>query len=396
MITVVTSNPSATNAETLSLNVPSLVIEITDLARGGSGVGRLKGAGETEGPGRVIFVPFTIPGDIVRVRVTRVEKRWSSAELLEIIKHSPDRLKAPCAIFGRCGGCQWQHVPYKLQWTTKVLGVTQALQRAHIEMPGDLSLFPAENPWGYRNRVQLRGVRDELGFYQAGTHDLVSVDRCEIARAPINEAWDQTKKEGSALGKAYKVEVEVLENGSIRRSWDSRHGFSGFRQVNDEQNANLREWVSRMISPEREIFDLYGGSGNLSLGLASRMKLIHCVDMSSPSEAPEGTPVHFRFHKKAVLAWLREQTRNSKKSNSQSRSAILDPPREGLGKEFEEIADALEKLGVHQIIAVGCDPDAWARDLSKFLARGWKLENAAVLDFFPQTPHVESVGVLIK
>ena len=375
--------------------MPSPIIEITDLARGGSGVGRLQGPDDRT-PGCVIFVPFTLPGDHVRVRITQQEKRFAHAELVEIIKPSPERQVPPCAVFGRCGGCQWQHVPYPLQWKTKVSGVSQALQRAKIEMPSDLEQFPAENPWHYRNRIQLRGSQNDLGFFATGTNTLIPASGCDIARPAINQAWEQTKTEGAALGQPYKVEVEVLVDETIRRTWNSRTGSAGFRQVNDAQNEKLRAWVAKAISPGLEIYDLFGGSGNLSLGLAPQMKMIHCVDVSSPSDAPLGTPNGFQFHRKSVLAWLIAEARSLKKSEVQARSAILDPPREGLGKDFEGIASSLEKLGVRQIIAVGCDPDAWARDLSKFILRGWKLEKAAVLDFFPQTSHVESVGVLIK
>jgi len=62
------------------------------------------------------------------------------------------------------------------------------------------------------------------------------------------------------------------------------------------------------------------------------------------------------------------------------------------------LAESLERLGVSELVAVGCDPDAWARDLSRFIRwtgrRQWRLERLAVLDLFPQTPHVESLALL--
>jgi 23S rRNA (uracil1939-C5)-methyltransferase len=77
-------------------------------------------------------------------------------------------------------------------------------------------------------------------------------------------------------------------------------------------------------------------------------------------------------------------------------SAILDPPRAGLGKHFDAIASSLEKLGVQKGVAVGCDPDSWLRDLSKWLNRGWKLERVALFDLFPQTYHLESVALIVR
>jgi len=75
-------------------------------------------------------------------------------------------------------------------------------------------------------------------------------------------------------------------------------------------------------------------------------------------------------------------------------SAILDPPREGLAEQITPIEKALRALRVTEVVAVGCDPDAWARDLSRWIRRGWRFERAAVLDLFPQTPHVEAMALL--
>src|SRR4051812_26561964 len=99
-----------------------LTLKIQDLARGGAGVSR-------DESGRVIFVPYTAPGDVVRVRITEEKKNYAQGELLEVVEPSSIRQKAPCPVFGRCGGCQWQHLPYELQFRTKLQGVVHALSR---------------------------------------------------------------------------------------------------------------------------------------------------------------------------------------------------------------------------------------------------------------------------
>lgn len=382
---------------------PTVTLAIQDLARGGAGVAR-------DESGRVVFVPFTAPGDEVRARIIETKKNYAQAELVEIIKPSPHRQTPPCPVFGRCGGCQWQHLPYELQWKTKFQGALHALARVGIEKPsreGWVEELPAERIWEYRNRVQLRGLGDELGFFAAGTNQRVPVDRCPIARPEINAAWGETREEGRRFDQPYKVEVEVLPDGTIRRSWNSRHGAQGFRQVHDEQNEKLKRWVASALTPGREVLDLFGGAGNLSLGLAQGPALavgVHCVDLGAPTGdvARElaagwgGAPGGFAFHREPVVRWLVKKASNAQRRAQPAAplSVILDPPREGLGADFTAIASALEALGAREIVAVGCDPDAWARDLSRFAKRGWKLERAAILDLFPQTPHVESIARL--
>lgn len=346
--------------------------------------------------GRVVFVPKTAPGDRVRVRIIEEEKKYAQGELLEILDSSPVRQKPRCPAFGSCGGCTWQHLPYELQWKTKSSGVQHALSRVKIELPSSFEEHPAERIWEYRNRVQLRGEGSRIGFHAAGSRDLVPVNRCDIARPEINSAWETLREEGSRLPKPYKVEVAVEETGAIRKVWNSRHGAAGFRQIHDDQNAKLRNWIANTITsdPQRVLFDLFGGSGNLSLGLAARFAEIHCVDFSAPSVRPEGVPSHFHFHRAGVGEWL-ARTRN-RVFPCAGRSAILDPPREGLADRFSEIEEAICRMNVDELVAVGCDPDAWARDVSRFIRRSWRLKAVALFDFFPQTPHIESAALLVR
>lgn len=322
------------------------------------------------------------------------DKRYAQGEVLQIIRSSPVRQAPRCPAFGVCGGCDWQHLPYSLQWETKSKGVFHALQRTQVEIPSSFDAFPAEQIWEYRNRIQLRGEGKQLGFFKSGSRDLVPVNRCDIARTELNQAWELTRSEGLCLTRPYKVEVEVKPNGEVTRVWNSRHSSGGFRQVHDEQNGKLRAWIEQVLSPVEVLYDLYGGSGNLSLPLAGKLQEIHCVDLGSPRERPAGVAPHFYFHRSAVLPWLFKQ--RSLRPLKKTAAAIVDPPREGLGKELNSIAAQIESLGVTELISVGCDPDAWAGDLSRWQKRGWRLDRIALVDLFPQTHHVESMGRLLR
>jgi 23S rRNA (uracil1939-C5)-methyltransferase len=137
--------------------------------------------------------------------------------------------------------------------------------------------------------------------------------------------------------------------------------------------------------------DLFGGSGNLGAAVSESAEHVACVDVT----APEGTILpeypRLQFYRSPVSKWL---YRTTLKKNQTFASAIVDPPRDGLGDDFARIAESIEKLGVRELVAVGCDSDSWARDLSRFARRGWKLQRIGVLDLFPQTPHVEALALL--
>ena len=372
-----------------------------DLSRGGAGVAR-------DAEGRVLFVPFAAPGDLVRVRFAPARderERYRPAELLEVLEPSPERVPAPCAVFGRCGGCQWQHLPYALQWKTKAGGVRQALARVQVGAPALWDEMPAERVWEYRNRVQLRGERGTLGFFAAGSNQLVPIERCEIARPEINARLPALREEAARRPERYKIEVEVGEGpaGAVAETWNARHAARGFRQAHDEQNARLRQWVAERLRPAAEavaaggpnphglydLYDLFGGSGNLSRGLAGAFRQVHCVDLGAPRDAPAEMPANVSFHRASVGAWLARQAPTGRPA-----FAILDPPREGLGAEAADILLALGRLGVSLVAHIGCDVDAWARDVARMTRQGWRLERVGALDFFPQTPHVECLAFL--
>jgi len=369
---------------------------VNDLSRGGNGVAREER--------RVIFLPLTMKGDIVTARIISEDKRFATAEVMEITTPSPDRVTPRCAVFGKCGGCTWQHVPYEKQWQTKRDGVLHALSRTEVRLEGiTLKEFPAENPWNYRNRIQLRAnATTSLGFYARGSKDLVAIDRCEIAREELNALLPTLREEVKAkLGAnpEIKVEIEVLPDGSTRRVWNSRHGSMGFRQVNDEQNEKLREYVRDSLTEGAHVLDLFGGAGNFTYDDASRYEWVDCVDLGSPEGGFEGQPENFRFFKYDVARWLDRRAVEFEKGYFEPKAeleVILDPPREGLSDSPGKIISAMDTLDVRKIIAIGCDADSWARDLSRLTKAGWKLSDAAVFDLFPQTPHIESVAVLTR
>lgn len=364
-----------------------ITLEIQSLSRAGSGLGR-------DSTGRVIFVPFTCPGDRVRARITKEDKRYAEAQLIEIVEPSPQRINAPCPVFSKCGGCEWQHLPYNLQWDTKKSGVAHALSR--VQIPADqipLEEFPADQIWHYRNRVQLRGFKQELGFYARGGNQLVPVEKCWIAREEINAKFPQVKAEGAPRVREYKVEVEVFPEGEVTVQWNATHSAQGFRQVHDGQNEKLRSWVESHLEGGPLLLDLYGGRGNLSSKVRSRYKEIHCVDFGSrPEESISG----WQFHRSAVAPWLTKFETEVSPSEKPYIDVILDPPREGLGADLAPIGQALTRMPVRKILLVGCDVDSWARAMARFVKYGWKLESLGALDFFPHTHHVEALGTMTR
>ena len=369
-------------------NSRPIIIDIIDLSRGGAGFGR-------DENGRAIFVPFTMPGDKVKVKLIKAKSKFAEGYIMEIITPSPQRIVPPCEVFTKCGGCQWQHIPYAQQWETKKQGVINSLELNNIALTSDIGEFPAENQWHYRNRIQLRGFKDEIGFYESQSNKIVAIQNCEISHANINRALKSTKQEGEKFTKPYKVELNLELDGSVSKIWNDEHASSGFRQVNDDQNEKLKAWIFDLVPNNQPLLDLFGGAGNLSIQLIDRVPEIHCVDLSVPNgdSAPAD---HFHYHRSSVEPWLQMQSSANKLKKKGPWTALIDPPRDGLGKGGEEVAKYLKHINVNTVIIVGCKTDPWSRDIEHLIAQGWQLQKVAIFDFFPQTYHVESAALLVR
>ena len=105
-------------------------------------------------------------------------------------------------------------------------------------------------------------------------------------------------------------------------------------------------------------------------------------------------PKNLEFHAADVGRW---SARSIAAMDRGGRGAcILDPPREGCGDALPAISALLDHVGVGELVAVGCDADSWARDVSRFISRGWRIDSIAFFDFFPQTTHFESAARLVR
>jgi len=170
-----------------------------------------------ESQGWVVFVPHTLPGEKVLARIFRNDKSHSQADFVKVIKPSPDRVEPKCELFGRCGGCQYQHLSYEKQLSWKTRQVEELLQHmAGVETTVSAAI-PSPKQWGYRSKItpHFKRPRDgkigDIGFLLAGQRSkLVDVQQCPIAMDEINEAMPRIREETHANAKAYKRDASLL------------------------------------------------------------------------------------------------------------------------------------------------------------------------------------------
>jgi 23S rRNA (uracil1939-C5)-methyltransferase len=187
-------------------------VSITDLNDTGEGVGRLEG--------RVIFVPDTVTGDRVLVRLLRVKSNFATGKLHQLLESSPHRIRPNCIVADKCGGCQWQHIDYNYQQVTKHNLVVQALERiGGFTSPPVAPILTADSPLAYRNKATypLRRSstgRVQAGYYQKGSHQLINLNQCPVQDARLNPLLAEIKQDIEELG--WSVYDENRHQGRLR------------------------------------------------------------------------------------------------------------------------------------------------------------------------------------
>lgn len=192
------------------MSVDELVIE--RLALGGNGVGRIDG--------KVCFVPFSAPGDRLKVRVVREHRSYCEAELVELCEPSPQRVEPCCPAFGRCGGCDWQHISYQAQCDAKQQILVETLQRvAHLQAPAVAATAASGVDYGYRARAQFKlhaapaGL--VVGFFRRGSRFVIDLPQgCPICTEPINTAMLKLRQVIQTVPDLHRIPQLSLEEGT--------------------------------------------------------------------------------------------------------------------------------------------------------------------------------------
>jgi len=420
-------------------------VDIKKVVAGGKGLARLAN-------GQVALVAGVLPDETVTIRATRQHKGFVDAEVVRIDQASPDRILAPCPYYGRCGGCNLQHASYSGQLKIKQQIISESLQRAHLPLPSEFQpSLPSPLPFAYRSRVRLHlDATGQLGFHQATSNAVVPIRRCLLATDPINRVlgtlgeseWParlagqvsgvelihnpaddrvvlvllpirDTKVDSTLTTQMADLADEVVVLGMPKKpvsptavtlaqhfspcgldyhlEWDHRCFF----QVNSQQNAQLIELALDLLPRHAQALtalDLFCGIGNFSIPLALRGARVIGVEHNRRSIfwAQENSHRAGLSNTHFITAEVERQLRTFVHQQARFDCILLDPPRQGLGKA----AALMAKLAPERIISVSCDPATLARDLALITAEGYQLTRLIPVDMFPQTHHIESIGLL--
>lgn len=389
-----------------------VTVEIEKLVYQGDGLARLDG--------RVVLVPFVLPGEQVSVITKRVKNGLLRGSSPHVLQSSPERTKPRCEYFANCGGCHYQHAQYAFELEQKRAILRETLQRlGGITYEKDIRVISAE-PWYYRNRIQLHFSDGNSGFRKAESHDLCAITHCEISSPVLNEViaklrWAAKQPEWPGFLRSLEIftnETELQLNvvdamrpvaarffrwcetfllrlalGPIEYSAAGhtfRIGRGSFFQVNRFLVDVLVEEVIGDKEGTRAV-DLYAGVGLFSLGLATRFTAVDAVERSGPAYRDlewntTRSAANIRTFSASAEDFLRDLTDTPD-------LVVADPPRAGLG---HDATAELLRVAAPKLTVVSCDPATLARDLRNLLPT-YQIERLTLIDLFPRTYHFETV-----
>ena len=408
----------------LAIKMNIFDLTLTGMAYGGDAFGR-------DANNRMIFVPFALPGERVRVETIEVHQRWARARLVEVIEASPQRIEPRCRHFADCGGCHYQHIPYSEQLRIKTEIVHSQLERlGGFKDPTVEATVASPSPWHTRNNLQFSLTSDgRLGFMAANSNQIVSIEECYLPEPDLADLWPRLDLEATrslnrvalrvGAGGARMIilhgmgepEVEMVIDYPASVVWSSPIGTSvmagegflpievldrtfivsahSFFQVHTVLAGELVNRVLEAINvqPGETVFDLYAGVGLFSAFLARSGAQLIAVE-ESPWACADFVENLDEFSDIELYEATVEIALSS--IHSQPDAVLIDPPRAGLSREALKL---LTKLAPPRLVYVSCDTATLARDGQRLARAGYHLERCTPIDLFPQTYHIETLSI---
>jgi 23S rRNA (uracil1939-C5)-methyltransferase len=404
--------------------------------------------------GQVVLVSGAVPGERVLARVERTERRLAFASVVDVREPSPDR--RPGFPDPRCGGCLYSHISYPRQLALKADILRDAFFRlGRIPLTNPIAVASSPER-GYRTRARFHVAGSRVGFFREGTHTLcdaittgqvsegaleavslaaqilsadaliraielaenvdgdqrallVSVDDVNVIRdSALAEVMSSGKLTGCALQDAQGRRLESgspwivdhldrLTSGRLT-SGVLRHRPEAFFQANRFLMTELVTTVLDSVAADGPVLDLYAGVGLFSIALvridgrevvAVEGDGVSGADLQQNASESDAAHDALTIELDSVEHYLQRRPQRS----ARPQTVIVDPPRTGISSQA---MTSIITIGAPRIVYVSCDPATMARDARRLLDGGYALESLRAFDLFPNTPHVESLGVFVR
>lgn len=398
---------------------------------GGDCIGKIEG--------KTVFIPYAVPGETLEVEIIQEERDYMKARIVKVLQPSPYRREPFCQYYGKCGGCNMQHIESGYQQTLRKEILKSAFEREQINVP-EIEVIAAGHK-AYRSRFQFHNG----GMMEKRSNSIVEIENCPCAEDEINlylkeVPFDQRPKgRVHVFGSSKIVSIpegfdKIIIADEKKKPEDKGSSFSNSsgkkknsRQkiiqkrfsgtVIDEHNLCTIELLGKKLTFDVQgffqsnlnvlekaipfvteglkgchVLDMYAGAGTFSVFLSDLFENVTLVEHNRDALVFAEQNLFGKKHQSYGVSgetWIKYHSENCIKQYGNFDAVVIDPPRSGMEKA---VCQWLQKSNIPQIRSVSCDIATHARDAKFLIKAGYRLTKLFLLDFYPQTGHIESLA----
>ena len=364
----------------------------------------------------VVFVPYTLSNEKVKIKIVSVSKRFAVGKVIEFITKSDIRCEVKCSCYNECGGCNFLHINFDDEKNIKINYINKLFNT-------NINSVLTNNEYNYRNKATFHIKDGKIGYYSEKTNDIVEFDNCLLLDNRINDIYNYLKindlngiteviikvttKDIMIVFKGEKYDINGLINNfnitSIYLNDKLIYGESyiieeidnikysiypdSFFQVNKDNMKIMYDKAREYAGYGNNLLDLYCGTGTIAIYLKDNFKHIDGIEINKDSI--KNANINKKLNNIDNIDFVCGDASIAKNNNYDV--IIVDPPRSGLSKK---VIDFLNKSNSKRIVYISCNPKTLKRDID--LLNNYNMVKLEIINMFNKTKHIECITLLEK
>lgn len=364
----------------------------------------------------VVFIPYTLKNEKVKIKIVSISKRFAVGKVIEFITKSDKRCEVKCNCYNECGGCNFLHINFNDELSIKINYINKLFNT-------NINTVLTNNEYNYRNKATFHIKDGKIGYYSEKTNDIIEFNNCLLLDNRINDIYNYLKEhELSTISeviirvttndimivfKGEKYDINDIINHfnitSIYLNDKLIYGESyiieeidnikysiypdSFFQVNKDNMKIMYNKAREYAGYGNNLLDLYCGTGTIGIYLKDNFKHIDGIEINKNSI--KNANINKKLNNINNIKFTSGDASIAKNNNYDV--IIVDPPRSGLSKK---VINFLNKSNAKRIVYISCNPKTLKRDID--LLNNYKMIKLEIINMFNKTKHIECITLLEK
>ena len=362
----------------------------------------------------VIFIPYTLTNEIVKIKIVSINKKYAVGKVIEFISKSNKRCEVNCSCYNECGGCNFLHIDFDNEKLKKINFINKLFNL-------NINEILTNNEYNYRNKATFHVNNNKIGYYSEKSNSVVEFDNCLLLDSRINDIYNYLKysdleglleviirvtdKDIMIVFKGEKYDINpIINKFNITSIYfndkliygkeyiiEEVNGIkysiypNAFFQVNTLNMKIMYDKAKEYAGYGNNLLDLYCGTGTIGIYLKDNFKHIDGIEINEYSI--KNANINKKLNNINNIDFICGDASIAKNKNYDV--IIVDPPRSGLSLK---VIKFLNNSNTNKIIYISCNPKSLKRDIE--LLSNYNLEKLDCINMFNKTKHIECVCVL--